>query len=155
MFVCKKSKNLTMRTISDVESMKNDLNRLGYYYPNGVSDEMVECLYIALDDCFAFLENNSDIGDQIIDFYINKIRNFGSLKQMYRGLIVDLHKEYYRFIQEAFNQNKTSKAVAEGYEQINRFIAEKLNLDFSDHQVKQILTHYFIQRVEDIIHTVR
>jgi len=140
-----KAYKIVLNTIKDVKILFNELALYGVY-PNA-NHVQVECLYIALVDYLLFLNKKSDLGDCVVDVFIQT--RIEESKEEYHRDIVTTHKEYHRILKEALTNDDSPNGMVQGYKDICDFIARLIMIDSNNTAVASVLESILFSRHED------
>lgn len=151
MFEKLKAKRIVKKTLIDVQSFINELPKHNVYLAWGIDDLLISSLFIAFLDFYSYLNKRSEFGDLIINAFLEQVE-FGEL---YRGLLIDTHKEYHQIVKECMKLDNSPDGLYKGYLEISRYISEKLSIDSSKADVLVIIDSMLVQRMNDLKKAIR
>lgn len=146
MFEKFKAKRVVEHTLYDVEKFINGLPEYEVYLAGGIDTALVASLFIAFCDFYAYSINQSTFGNLVVENFLGRVQFI----DLYRGLIIDTHKDYYNIIKENLTQNNTPEGLSNGYIAISQYIGKKLMIDSGKTSIHSVIQGMLLTRMDDI-----
>ena len=120
MFEKVKAKRIVANTLNDVKLFINELPKYDVFLAGGIDDLLISSLFIAFLDYYAYINKRSNFGDLIVNSFLERVE----FVDLYRGLIVDTHKEYHQIVKECVQLDNSANGLYRGYLKISRYIGK-------------------------------
>ena len=151
MFEKIKAKRIVAKTLNDVKLFIDELPKHDVFLTGGVDELLISSLFIAFLDYYAYINKRSEFGDLIVNSFLERVE----FAELYRGLIVDTHKEYHRIVKECVKLDDSPNGLSKGYLEISQYIGKKLFIDSSNAKAYVIIDSMLCQRMNDLKKVVR
>lgn len=149
MFGKLKARKIVKRALADTEKIIQTANQQGICFPIGVTSDMINCLFIAFCDFYAFISKHTALGDLIVEEFLNYI-NDKSLVKLYKELIVESHTKYHSIVKECFQEDKSPNGLAQGYMKIGDYICDRLEIDVDNELMNTLVSECLLHRHDDV-----